>query len=289
MDNTLLRKMGFSEKQIAEYNKYEKIIGDKFDAVVKDFYDKKISLDDAFVACRKMFCDINGYTIDLIVVVKCAVILKDIYTARNLPSEIYYCTIKDIGCKVNECEKYLKVFGIFCGSWHEGFFRLYRFGMKRLQFNDAVYSGRDLTACGFTLKNGDFVSLLHIPSLGRLDYGDCVESYKTAYDFFRGKLKNGIFPVICDSYLLFPPYKECFGKDTNIGKFIGDFKVFEVTELNAFTDSWRIFNKSYDGSTEGFPAQTSLQRNFIKYLNDGGKFGNGKGILLFDGEKVMKE
>ena len=94
-------------------------------------------------------------------------------------------------------------------------------------------------------------------------------------------------PVFCSSWLLYPPYIDVFGENSNTAAFIGNFKIISTTETDDFGDAWRIFSKDFDGNADNLPAETSMQKSFINYIKNVGKFGGGLGILIFDGKTVL--
>ena len=54
-------------------------------------------------------------------------------------------------------------------------------------------------------------------------------------------------------------------------------------------DFWRIFNMDYQkGILNKIPQDTTLRRRFKEYFDKGNTMGSGYGILLFDGEKILK-
>ena len=98
---------------------------------------------------------------------------------------------------------------------------------------------------------------------------------------------RGSFPLICFSWLLYKPYAEhVFPAGSNLKKFADLFDVIaEVNHGDNFEDAWRVFNQPYTGSTKDLPADNTLRRNFIQYINDGGSFGDGYGIILYNGKE----
>ena len=65
------------------------------------------------------------------------------------------------------------------------------------------------------------------------------------------------------------------------------FDTVTDTHTEEFSDAWRVFGKPLCDSTASLPADNSLRRSFISYINEGGSFGYGHGILLYDGEKIL--
>ena len=108
-----------------------------------------------------------------------------------------------------------------------------------------------------------------------------------AYEFFKPQLKEDIIPIISNTWLLYKPYIDnVYPEGSNLKKFAGLFDIIdEISRGNDFSDSWRVFGKMYNGSTKDFPSDNTLRRNFIKYINEKNEFGNGYGIILYDGKK----
>ena len=101
-----------------------------------------------------------------------------------------------------------------------------------------------------------------------------------------------LWKSVLHSYLLWPPYIEkVFFETSNIAQFVKEFEISYSREEASFGDCWRIFGREFDGTTEKLSQENSLQRSFVKYINEGGDFGHGYGILLYDGEKrkIIKE
>ena len=96
-----------------------------------------------------------------------------------------------------------------------------------------------------------------------------------------------ILPIMCNSWLLYPPYREIFREDTNTGIFVRNFNIIKIKEDEVFKSDWIIFNKKYQGILEGLPNNTSMRRGFIEYIKQGKSFGSAIGLLLFDGERCI--
>ena len=152
------------------------------------------------------------------------------------------------------------------------------------QYNCGVYV---VTVDDFTLNKGDFVLRCHIPSGGPLKPELCRESFQIAYEFFTDRLKDGILPIVCRSWLLYPDYTDVFGENSNTVDFAKNFKIISVHETEGFDEAWRVFGVDYEGDVSKLPTDTTLQRNFIEYIKEGKAFGGGTGVLLFDGKEVL--
>lgn len=111
-----------------------------------------------------------------------------------------------------------------------------------------------------------------------------MESLKKAYAFYQPK--DGILKVVCRSWLLYPPHYEVFPDGGNLRAFYDLFTILRAREDPESKDLWRIFGQNADLSD--LPDNSTLCQRFKKYLAEGNYMGNGYGILLFDGEKVLK-
>ncbi|QOV19367.1 hypothetical protein INP51_15765 [Blautia liquoris] len=108
---------------------------------------------------------------------------------------------------------------------------------------------------GVTLKKGDKVINMHIPSSGSFSEKTRMDSYQRAYRFFEKDFPEKTVPIVCSSWLLYPGYRD-------------------------ITDSWRIFGKDAGKPPVDLPRDTSLQKAFAEYLEKGGTPGVGYGILF---------
>ena len=126
----------------------------------------------------------------------------------------------------------------------------------------------------------------HIPSSGPLTPEAVLDSLKRAYSFYADVQKEGILPVVCHSWLLYPPHYELFGKNTKA--FYDLFTVLRQDVSAENGDFWRVFNRPFsEDILTDLPEDTSLRRGFKQFLLAGNKMGSGYGVLLFDGERVL--
>ena len=75
---------------------------------------------------------------------------------------------------------------------------------------------------------------------------------------------------------------------SNILKFMSDFEIIESEEKDKFDDAWRVFDKYGYKSPKKWPENTSLRRAFKQRVLSGGKTGHGFGVIVFDGEKIVR-
>ena len=71
-------------------------------------------------------------------------------------------------------------------------------------------------------------------------------------------------------------------------RFLDDFEIVSWVEKDSFDDAWRVFGRYAALPPEQLPRDTSLRRAFADRLASGGKTGCGCGIIVFDGEKIVR-
>lgn len=201
----------------------------------------------------------------------------------NTDENIFFETLKDITLLTESCKNQYGYWGIDKIKWISHVIDLNVFRLGRLEFRlrslDKDYNVGDY----FISKKGVVISV-HIPSGDKLDYEECVKSFKQAYNFF-----NGTAPIVyCRSWLIDNRITPFLNSNSNILKFQRLFTVVEQ-EDNIFCEEF-VFNGFSDDKSV-YEENTSLQRELKRYLLNGGKLGTSKGFLFFDknGEILMEK
>lgn len=222
------------------------------------------------------------YAINMILVLMCAKKIKTVYDKKGISEQIYFDTMSDISCKIQECKKLYDIWGIFSLEWYRGIFTLRTFKLGRLEFEISSFPFENYKD---VIKKDEIAYRCYIPSSGPLTPESVIDSLKKAYDFFKIK---GNMKVFCKSWLLYPAHYELFPSGSNLGSFFDLFHIiYEKKDANN-SNLWRIFYKTPETPTNELPANTTLQRNFKEYLINGNNIGIGTGVLMFDGEEVIK-
>lgn len=216
--------------------------------------------------------------------------LQHRYTEKGLEKALWHNSMMDLYYKLNECYAVHGIWGSFVSPWFDRFFDMTRFALGRLQFETTTFYLTDsYSKHNLNLKYGEGELLgVHIPSGSRLDHECVLDSYRRAYKFYKHLTIDGILPIICESWLLYDGLEEFLPQDSNIIRFKQDFEVLKNVEHPAFEDCWRMFEAQYSGNPADLPRDTSLRRRYADWIAAGGIPGSGYGILLFDGEKVIK-
>ena len=92
----------------------------------------------------------------------------------------------------------------------------------------------------------------------------------------------------CGSWLLYPRHREFLPEKSNILRFLDDFEIVSWAEKENFGDAWRVFGRYSELPVEQLPRDTSLRRAYADWLAAGNKTGDGYGLFLFDGEKIVR-
>lgn len=233
----------------------------------------------------------NEYTMHFVFLLCCMPIVRERFLEKGYSEELFYDCADDLRCKLLECMECEGVPGTFVASWNSGFLEVDRFALGRFQFEEREYSSDTdfVMSCGHVVKKGDTVINFHIPSSGIPLTDDVrLDSYKKAYEFFKDKFDGGNVIFSCGSWLLYPRHREFLPAKSNILRFMDDFEIVSWSEKEEFGDGWRVFGKASDLPVDQLPRDTSLRRAFAEWIEAGNKTGSGYGLIMFDGEKIVR-
>lgn len=282
----LLEKIGFTDEEIEKYTEVDSIEGEKIEKYAEKYMAYNMELNTVLEEMEDETFSLSKYTINLLFVLRCTGYYRNNLLKKDISEEMIINNLKDIKCKLDECQKRYDEFGIMSISWYNLLFRENRYQLGRLQFEIEVHEGGDVTYAGHTLNNGQLKLKCHIPSLGPLTKESCMDSYRKAYGFYKDYFKDGILRITLGTWLLYPPYKDVFAPDSNTAALRKDYHIFRVRENKNFKDGWRVFGKDIT-EFNTLPGGTSLQRKMAQYIENGGTFGEGDGVLFFDGERII--
>ena len=303
-------------KEICEKLDFPAEASDYLEDVLKEISGNFSIMDEMSIAMDNYFCEnddkymqilenisensgVNRCTINMIFLLLATKPLYYIYKQKNIPENIYWDTIKDLKNKLLECKKVYGVWGMTVIQWFKWYYTCDRFALGRLQFEKFIFEKgeesnlRRLGEATYKaeiengyrgIEYGRALYNCHIPSSGPLREDDVIDSFKKAYEFFN---EEGVMAIICNSWLLYPPHYEVYPENSNLRKFVDLFDITGSWESENNPEAWRVFN-TVSTDYENLPEDTTLQRRFKKYLIEGNKMGNGFGVILFDGEKIIK-
>lgn len=235
--------------------------------------------------CIKYNLDIK--TVTMLFLVSSLESLKEKYAEKGYNEKMYFDIIKDLKYKLDECKTVFGVLGAMSLNWYQGIFCGHIVSLGRFQYHHDDFFAQSYTWKNITVKAGDPVCRFHIPSSGPMTREMRIDSYKRAFEFF-GKKPGEYLVITCNSWLLDPNLANVYPEGSNLLDFMSDFDIIERIEpTETFSNCWRIFGTYYKGTTKNLPSKTSLQKNFIKWLDEGNSVGGGKGVIIFDGEKIV--
>jgi len=230
--------------------------------------------------------NIHSYIMSMLLLVLCCKPLLKLYHERTIPEEIYWNTVEDLTCKLNECYQLYGIWGTFVREWFPRFYQMSRFALGRMQYEYSVFQLEEYSIGGFTVKKDDKVINMHIPAFGSFAEDKRMESYHKAYEFYKKDFEGRPIPVVCSSWLLYPEFKDILPAHSNIRGFMNDFPYIHAY-TDEFHDAWRVFGKDAHKLPKDLPRDTSLQKIFAEYLEKGRKPGKGYGVLLLDENGII--
>lgn len=275
----------------------DKAFGDRMEAIVKGYlFPETEGLSEALNACTALAEErgISPYTMHFMFLLNCMPVMKERYEAAGLSDELYYTMMDDLRCKLLECLECKGVPGTFVAWWNDGTMKLTRFGLGRFQYEFTRFHGKEpfVTKSGKIIRPGDRLINFHIPANGTpLTDEVRMDSYRRAYAFFRAQNPQSDdheLVFCCHSWLLFPKHAEFLPESSNIRKFLSDFEIVSSEEKDYFDDNWRVFGRYADLPADKLPRDTALRRAYADWLTAGNKTGEGYGVFVFDGEKIVR-
>ena len=227
--------------------------------------------------------DEHAFRMQMIFAYYCFALLEEKYEQAGIPKELYNETVQDFKWRVYECREVYHFNGIFVAWWYWIFCNLSLHKLGTMEFEKTV-ADFDYDGKGVSVRKGDPVVAIHIPPKFKMSRQTVTEALKESYRHygFSGKVAYQ-----CDSWLLYPDFEEIFVKGGNVAEFRTFFEVIRATDHPTFEDCWRVFKVGEITDLDMLPTETRLQRNMLQHLRSSGKTGDGFGILVFDGEKIL--
>ena len=298
----LMERIGFSEKEIADVETFVECLKKKglwkqmqtFAQEIMQVHPCGTVLNRNLENAEKLESEsgIHKYSLDLILILECAIILYGDFEKKNLEDDkytwdIFYDTMKDITYKVHECQEIYGVTGIFVGFWYDGFFDMTRFALGRLQFEMMPLSlSRPVVISDIQLEHGMEAINMHIPSSGPLTREEAEHSLELASEFFKENFDGDRRVFVMSSWLLDEDLISVL-PEGNVKDFTSRFQVLTTNKSNYFDDGWRVFGSSWCFDRESWrecisniPRTTRLQKAIADYLQQGGNLGYGYGVIV---------
>ena len=218
----------------------------------------------------------NKYTCALAFYLRISAEVYDRYVEEKIPDDVFDQTFYDITIWCRECVRKHGVYGLEELWWLGQSVKMNLFRLGRLQF-EPVERKEPLEGNGVRIEAGTKGLNVHIPEDGPLDYGQCLESFRRAEEFFAGREKEKPAFYMCDSWLLSPALKELLPENSNIIRFQNLFRIVKVHYAFPQAEQ-RIFGEVLEDKTR-YPEHTSLQKKAKAYVLEGKDPGIGIGVI----------
>ena len=222
---------------------------------------------------------IHPFAVHQLFLVFCAGWTKVKYQERGYSKSLYWDAMKDLRHKMEETHQVYGVWGVYCGRWLAGLLRMSIFCLGRLQF-EIIPSAFRFEHAGCVLRHHNPVINVHIPSFGRLEYGDVLDAYCRAAKFFSHLFPNGNVWFHCETWILYPPVNALL-PEGNMKRFSRDFTVVRACIDPGQDDRYRVFMLPPSTPTTEYPENNRLQRNLKAWLLEGNTMGVGFGLFLW--------
>ena len=219
----------------------------------------------------------------------------DGYQEKGISDEIFYDTMSDIKIWIDDHKARTNEDGLYELNWIMFHMNMNIFKIGRLQYQKFIwYFKTPYNNHGVKIKRGDKFINMHIPRGAKLDYDECVKSLDMAKEFFQEYFPE--FPndkYACHSWLLYSGNKNFMSENSNVLKFASLYEIIEESEDPESAYLW-IYGKKYKnpeliktrkqtgnyGHLDGLPQNSSLQKNTIDFIKNGGIFGEALGVII---------
>jgi hypothetical protein len=231
---------------------------------------------------------IHNYSIHMLYLIALSIHTRKLYEEKNISFEIYLDSMSDLRAKLMECNELYGVWGTSVAWWEIDLFNLNLVALGRLQYELIPFQS-EYTNGIHSLKQGDMVLNVHIPSLGPLLYEDCKASFQKAALHFQDCFKGEPVAFVCNSWLLYPDHREFLPPNSNILKFMSFFDIISSEISVNKSDLWRVFYKDWEKAPIDLPRNTSIQRSYADWLLKGNHIGTGLGVFFYEDELQIPE
>ena len=103
------------------------------------------------------------------------------------------------------------------------------------------------------------------------------------------RLIDGKLVIECGSWLLFADHEKFLPESSNIRRFMDNFDIVHYWYDDSFGDCWRVFNMGWNGDASTLPRTSSLQRAYADWLSAGNRAGEGHGVIVYNGKKIINK
>ncbi|MBE6680748.1 MAG: hypothetical protein E7600_00480 [Ruminococcaceae bacterium] len=184
------------------------------------------------------------------------------FKARMDNSDIFYDTVKRISDSSKEYFKANGKHGLYDYHFLANYVRGNIIRLGEFEYQYGKYEGKKAI-------------IFHLPDGADLSKEKRIFSYSLARQYF------GTYPIIADSWLLYPEHKKMLSKDSRILDFMSDFDIISTHETCDYSELFHVFGRLSDFSYENLPMETSLQRAYAERVKNRLPIGSATGILKY--------
>ena len=273
-----------------DYLKSQKDLADFFDSSFKAYENGYFNWDEELKILEELTKerDVHTYTLNLIFFICMTKHARVLYEEKELPYSLFKDTFMDLRYKLVETKNRYGVWGTSCYlAWYIWFYTLERFALGRLQFEIKPFRGtRPYTAHGVTINPEEDCLNIHIPSSGPLTPSSVEDSFKRAYEFYKGRFKGDYIPIMCMSWLLFTEHYNMLDKNSNIIQFMKRFDMLFTEHFSSYGIPFMVlYNRTFNGDINSYEPDNSLKRGYIELVKQERPCGTTCGVTLYKPEK----
>lgn len=227
---------------------------------------------------------IHTYTVEFLMFMCFSRRLKETYLENGYSEALWQQSMLDLKCKMMVCKKVKNIWGMFVAFWYDGFFRMERFGLGRMEFELFPFPLEYYEKDGKYLRKGDTVINCHIAQTGEPLSPDLVEdALRQAAAFYKDSFTGKPIPFFCESWLIYSKMDDLLPERSNIRSFKERFEIIHdhLYEKGDYSEMWRLYNMDFTGDLNDFPGDSTLRRNYKQFLLDGGQVGEGYGVFFW--------
>lgn len=256
--------------------------------VLLDTYEKDRFCDytGMLAQCKEIAKDtgIHTYTVEFLMFMCFSRKLRQTYLENGYSEALWWQSMLDLKCKMMVCKSVKNIWGMFVAWWYDGFFRMERFGLGRMEFELFPFPLEHYEKDGKVLKKGDTVINCHIAKTGEPLSPELVEdAYRQAAEFYKDSFVGKPIPFFCESWLIYSKMDDLLPERSNIRTFKERFEIIHdhLYDKGDYSEMWRLYDMDYTGNLDDFPGNSTLRRNYKQFLKDGGQVGEGYGVFFW--------
>lgn len=236
--------------------------------------------------CKGIAADtgIHTYTVEFLMFMCFSKKLLQTYLENGYTESLWRQSMLDLKCKMMVCKNVKNIWGMFVAWWYDGFFRMERFGLGRMEFELFEFPLDYYEKDGKVLRKGDKVINCHIAKTGKSLSPELVEdAYSHAAEFYKNEFQGKPIPFFCESWLIYSKMDDLLPVKSNIRTFKERYDVIHdhLYEKGDYSEMWRLYDMDYTGNLDDFPGDSSLRRAYKQYLKEGGQVGEGYGVFFW--------